>query len=326
MKKIASLAFTAFLASAYAGPEPLRLSVPAVITVSEREPEGQKAVMGFTDAVGILVDGSPFIEAIEFELKIPPEAIKVPGSFAFAVYRNCKPLPSAKVVDYSADQVMMNALPGRLSFVLQVPLRKDHGLKPNPYAVISPEIIPRAGFPALFRILPAMKGFSPELEKAKFTLRAKPVFIDEGIVKLSFKFPESAGPKPRLTVTFDDRPLEDPLAPIQAKTGKHEVRVTGEGFMDENRTVTIERAKTQEVEISLSDTTPVIYIEAPETTQVWIDGEKVEAKGRISVPTVPGDHVVTFKVGDYTLTRKITVQKGRTYRVILSVDITVQEE
>jgi hypothetical protein len=39
----------------------------------------------------------------------------------------------------------------------------------------------------------------------------------------------------------------------------------------------------------------------------------------------PGVHEVRFQVSDYSIIRPITVQKGKTYKIALSVDVNISE-
>jgi hypothetical protein len=39
----------------------------------------------------------------------------------------------------------------------------------------------------------------------------------------------------------------------------------------------------------------------------------------------PGDHTAACRIGDYSLTRKFTAYRGKTYKLVLEIDLQVQE-
>jgi hypothetical protein len=80
-----------------------------------------------------------------------------------------------------------------------------------------------------------------------------------------------------------------------------------------------------ELSIELKDPTPVIYFEAPENAQIFLNNEAVLNK---AVPHLvePGTHEVQFRIGDYGIFKALQVEKGKTYKVSMEVDVSVNEE
>ena len=69
----------------------------------------------------------------------------------------------------------------------------------------------------------------------------------------------------------------------------------------------------------------MVVIEAPDSAQITLDGKKVSGDGKTALADEIGDHLVTCRIGDYVVTRKFTAYRGKTYRIVLSVDLEVQE-
>jgi hypothetical protein len=66
-------------------------------------------------------------------------------------------------------------------------------------------------------------------------------------------------------------------------------------------------------------------VEAPDSALILIDGQKLGRDAKASLAVEVGEHTVTCKIGDYTITRKFTAYRGKTYRLVLSVELQLQE-
>ena len=64
--------------------------------------------------------------------------------------------------------------------------------------------------------------------------------------------------------------------------------------------------------------------EAPENARIFLDNAPV-LRERESVPVEPGVHEAKFQIGDYTVIKTLTIERGKTYRVAMAVDINVLE-
>jgi hypothetical protein len=318
---------TIILSQAFA--EDLRAKVAADLSLSAAASEGQKASLGYSDGVGILLpEDLSFIEGVEIELRVPPAAQAVKGSFIFFIFKKLSPAPDPKSMSYSGERAVMSVVPARLIQVYQIPIRKNSSLKNSPYATILPTVAPE-DFPIMFRLMPAMKGLPDEMENSVFQVRAKPIFVDEGRVKVSFKWAEGLDQASPLTVTVDDAELANPREALLLKPGTHSLRVSGQAVRDVFQTFTVAQARTLELAVELQDVTPRLLLEFPEKTRIGIelDGKPLAVKdAREAIALSPGEHSVGFFVGDYSIQRRIQVQRGKTYRVSLLVDVKVEEE
>jgi hypothetical protein len=262
-----------------------------------------------------------FFRGLEFELQAPQPWLFYQGSLAMAVYADLDRVPSTGVADLSGRRVAFEPLPGKLQMVYQIPLRSGHGLRNSPYVSVPAGITLPSSFPILFRIMPVIKGLSEELETMVFHLGVKPILSDEGAVKLSPRYPERLQGKP-FTVLIDDVLIENPAEERLLKEGEHHLVILSENYRNESRRFVVERAKVLDLTVELQDPTPVIVFEAPQNARIFLDNAPVT---RESVLVEPGIHEAKFQVGDYTIIKTLTVQRGKTYRVALSVDINISE-
>ena len=58
---------------------------------------------------------------------------------------------------------------------------------------------------------------------------------------------------------------------------------------------------------------------------VVVDGRKVAETERAALSLEPGEHSATCRIGDYTLTRKFTVARSKPYKLVLDIDLRVEE-
>jgi hypothetical protein len=306
--------------------EDLRVIVAGVAVLSPENAEGSRFALGYDESVALLYPkDSPFIQGFEIEIKSPPAVIAAPGGFAYELWRRMDPAPDRKRYAYSGERVIMQPLPARAGYAIQIPTRPDHSIKQGPYATLMPTIVEQKDFPFLFRLVPISKGIPSDVEAAKFQLRIRPILSDEGALSLRFRYPEGMAERYPLSVTVDDRKV-DPAAPLLLKAGTHRLGVSSEAYRDESRSIAIEQGKTLDILIELEDTSPTLVVEAPDSATVTLDGSRIDHVARPAMTVEPGEHVATCRIGDYSLTRKFTAYRGKAYKLVLEIDLRVQEE
>jgi hypothetical protein len=320
---IISLRFI-FIIPLYA--EEFRVQPGGVLEVSQEE----------TAAVSLPYNGSAliylgedwrFFRGIELELSAPAEWLSHRGSLAAAAYADLEPRQAARftpgeILDLSGTRFYYEPLPGKLQTVYQIPLYEGHGMRSGPYALVPPGHVAPPSFPILFRLSPAIKGIGEELERMSFRLSVKPILGDRGAVRLHFRYPQQLPDKP-FTLLIDDQVIDRPLEELLLKEGEHHLLVLSDDYRNESRLFLVERAKVLELNIELQDPAPLLIFEGPEGAVVFLDNEAVE--GTDPVPVEPGTHEVRFQVSDYSISRTIRVQRGKTYRIAMTVDVDIAE-
>ena len=304
--------------------ETFRTLVAGKLEVTTDSIEGSSLPLSYVDSVVVsLGKGARFLRGIELELKVPPEYLKYRGSLAVSFYSKLSETPKPGVADLRADRVGFELIPNKLQTVYQIPLRSGHGLRASPYVSLPTGIVAADGFPLLFRIMPVIKGLSDDFEAMQFQLTVRPILGEEGAVKLSFRYPEQLGGRP-FSVYIDDILVEDPGKERILKEGEHHLVVLSEDYRNESQKFQIERGKVLELPVDLQDPTPYVSIEAPENTQLYFDGVLLTDR-KTPFPTEPGTHEIRFQVGDYSVVKPFTVQKGKRYRLSLTIDVVIAE-
>jgi hypothetical protein len=304
--------------------ESFRVLIAGEMVISAENPEGSSVNLSNNSAAIIrLGSGVHFLRGVELELFAPQAWLLYQGSLAMLVNVELNRSPATGVHDLIGRRLVFNPLPNRLRAVYQIPVRQFHGLRSGPYATVLPGVTLPASFPVLFRLTPIIKGLSEELERMQFRLTAKPILSDEGAVRLNFRFPDQLQDRP-FTVLINDILVENIGEERILREGEHHLVVLSEDYRNESRRFMVERARTLDLVINLQDSTPLLIFEAPENAQIFLNNNLIPRTFN-PVPVVPGVHEARFQVGDYSITQIINVQRGKTYRIALAVDINIQE-
>jgi hypothetical protein len=305
------------------GAETLRILVAGNLEVSGEKDPGVSIPLAYNSSVVITMGKDVrFFRGVELELSAPQHWLPYQGSLAVTAYNGLDQVPKTGVADIEGKGFLNETLPAKLQTVYQIPLRAGHNMRSSPYATVLPVVSPES-FPIVFRITPIVKGLTSELETIRFRLSAKPIFSDEGAVRIGFRYPEQLAGK-SFTVLIDDVVVENPEEERLLKEGEHHLVILSDDYRNESRRFLIERARALDLTIELQDPTPLIIFEAPEDAKIFLDNEPV-TPGLVPVPAEPGSHEVRFQISDYAVIRQITVQRGKTYRVALAVDVNVSE-
>jgi hypothetical protein len=324
MKSIRVVVIVLLFLTLRAEAETFRTLVSGNAEVSADNPGGISFRLGINSAAAVsLGAGIRFFRGIELELSAPQLWLEHRDSLAVAIYTDLDQLPSAGIADIEGRRIVFEPLPGKLQTVYQIPVRPAHGLRTTPYVTVSTETAFPSSFPILFRLMPVIKGMGEELETMVFQFTARPILSDEGAVKLSPQFPKQLPGKP-FTVLIDDMPVENLAEERLLKEGEHHLVILSDDYRNESRRFVVERARVLDLIIALKDSSPLIVFEGPANAAIFWDNVRVTREsGPIS--TEPGVHEAKFQVGDYTVIKTLSVERGKTYRVALAVDINVQE-
>jgi hypothetical protein len=156
-----------------------------------------------------------------------------------------------------------------------------------------------------------------------FNVTVRPILSDEGAVRLIPRYPAQLRGRP-FTLLIDDVLVENLSDQQLLKEGEHHLVILSEDYRNESRRFMVERAKTIDLIIELQDPTPVIIFEGPENAVIFLNNVQIP-RTRGPVTVTPGQYEAKFSIGDYTIIKTLNIQRGKTYRVAMAVDINVQE-
>ncbi|MDR0561906.1 MAG: PEGA domain-containing protein [Spirochaetaceae bacterium] len=304
--------------------ESIRALIEGNVHIELDNPEGVAVPLSYIGSVAIsLGQDIRFFRGLELELTAPQTYLDYHGTLAMVLYAELGDIPGPGVADVDAQQIGFEVLPNKIQSVYQIPLRASHGLRTTPYISVPTEVVSPLSFPLLFRIMPVIKGLPEEIESMVFQLHIKPILSSEGAVKISIRYPEQLPGKP-FVLLIDDEVVENPHEERLLREGPHNLVIVSDDYRNESRRFLIERGKTADITVELQDPTPIIIFEAPENARIYVDNDLLPNTMK-PYPVEPGRHEVKFQMSDYSIIRTLTVQKGKTYRVSLTVDITISE-
>lgn len=324
-----SLLFTALsAASLYA--ETFRVAKCHVVELKEDTSYSASEKVGLNDALTIRIpEERLFLEGIEIKMEIPEETATWRDCCGAYVYDGIRPNPTPQQIDFSGNKIFFGVLPGKLSWVLQIPLTQNAQFKTDQYTKTIEKIPSAQGNFVFVRLQQIMKGVPDEVMNSKITFTVRPILSDKGLIKLKLTYPElpeGIAAADTVTVFVDNVPYltADVEKGIVMETGIHNISVISENYRTEVRKVRIDQAKKIEVPVELKSIEPSVIITAPEGAKVYLDEEPFDSLGKETL-LEEGDHKIRCKIGDYEILRTVSVVKGRTYKVNLTVDLQIEE-
>jgi hypothetical protein len=304
--------------------ESFRTIVTGSIEVTPDQTAGNSATLGINGSILIdLGSETRFYRGIELEISAPQTWLSYRGSLVMEMYNNLNVQTASGITDLEGSRIAFEPLPGKINTIYQIPIRLTHGLRTTPYVTVPTSVTLPDTFPILFRLIPVVKGMNDELETMVFTLTVRPILGTEGAVTLVPRYPPQLRGKP-FTILIDDVVIENLSEPPLLKEGEHHLVVLSQDYRNESRRFVVERAKTIQLIIELQDPTPIIIFEGPENARIFLNSTPVP-RSRQSVAVEPGSYEAKFIIGDYTIIKNINVQRGKTYRIALNVDLTIDE-
>lgn len=317
--------------------EQFRVAKLHIVQIQQNETYEVSENLGLNDALAIyLPEERPFIDGIEIKMTIPEQTALWRDCCGCYIYDKINPLPIKEQIDFTGTREFFGVLPGKLSWILQIPFTETNSLKTNQYTTKLDQIPDISNNFIFLRLQQIMKGIPDSVMNSEISLNIKPILSDKGILKLDIQKPDKQELNSTeieeqendfFTVFIDDTPisLEENDGNIFLESGIHNISVISENYRTEVRTARIDQAKITEISIPLKSIEPTLIITAPEGAQIFLDEESFSDLGKEFFIS-EGDHKIRFIIGDYELLRNISVQKGKTYKANLAIDLQFTED
>ena len=322
--------FCTCFSSLYA--ETFRVAQCHIIELTEDTSFSSTKKLGLNDSLAVYIpEERLFLEGIEFKMDIPEDMAIWRDCCGAYIYDGIKPAPKAQQIDYSGSKIFFGVVPGKLSWILQLPLTKTAQFKTNQYTKTIETIPSAQGNFVFLRLQQIMKGVPDEVMNGKITITVRPILNDKGLLKVKLSTPESetktTPQEENISIFIDNNAfnVQDAQKGFVLTTGIHNISVISDNYRTEVRKVRVDQAKITDLEIVLKSIEPTVIITAPEGATVYLDDEKFEDLGK-EVVISEGDHKIRCGIGDYEIVRSLSVTKGRSYKVNLTVDLQISED
>ena len=312
--------------------ETFRVAQCHIIELTEDTSFSSTKKLGLNDSLAVYIpEERLFLEGIEFKMDIPEDMAIWRDCCGAYIYDGIKPAPKAQQIDYSGSKIFFGVVPGKLSWILQLPLTKTAQFKTNQYTKTIETIPSAQGNFVFLRLQQIMKGVPDEVMNGKITITVRPILNDKGLLKVKLSTPESetktTPQEENISIFIDNNAfnVQDAQKGFVLTTGIHNISVISDNYRTEVRKVRVDQAKITDLEIVLKSIEPTVIITAPEGATVYLDDEKFEDLGK-EVVISEGDHKIRCGIGDYEIVRSLSVSKGRSYKVNLTVDLQISED
>ncbi|MDR0313123.1 MAG: PEGA domain-containing protein [Treponema sp.] len=304
--------------------ESIRVIIAGIAEISPDRPEGTTISLTYLDSALIRLRGETrFLRGIQLDLTAPQGFLAYRGSLASVLYAGLNANPSTGIADLEAQQLSSETLPNRILNTWIIPVHPAHGLRSSPYVTIPTGVVNPSSFPMIFRLMPVIKGITQELERMVFQLQIRPILSDEGAIRINFIYPDQIPVRP-VIVLIDDELIVNPLEALFLREGEHNLVILSDDYRNQSRRFMVERARFLDLTVELQDPAPLLIFEHPEGARVFVNNIEV-ANTLAPYPVAPGQHEIRFQMSNYSIIRPITVQRGKTYRIALSVDVDITE-
>lgn len=285
---------------------------------------GASAVLGIDDLLGLsLEDKHHFINGIEVVVQIPPSARQYPNLIALFIYKNVHPTPSAGTVEYTGSRAAFVVLPSAPRAYIDIPIHEGT-VGGSAATTVIPSVVRPEEFPLILSILPVAKGLPSGVSESTFSVSVAPILADRGLLRLDIT--DNGGPpKNSYSLSIDDEPVTPQSDGYVLSSGLHHLQITSDSYKSIYRTFGIDKGQTTRIALRLESVVPRLSFEAPQTAEIFLDGRKLDPVPRTPIEVSEGEHTVIVRVGNYSLTKKFTVVRGKSYKISLFLDILVQE-
>lgn len=315
-----------FIVSSSLWCEDFRISKLHEAIVSASSDSARPKELGLNDALVIfLPENLEYIDGIELKFEIPEEVALLKSSCEFSLYDKLSPIPKNGQIDYSGTKIFRGVVPGKLSWIVQIPFSQQNNLKSNQYTTKIGQI-PDISEKYLFvRLHPLISPLPSELTDSKITVTVKPIYSNKGKLFLNIKCPDEN--MESCTIYIDDYAynINTLNKGILLDSGIHSISVISEYYRTEVRKIRIDQTKETDVSIIMKSIEPTVLVTAPGGVKVYVDDELCNNIGKEFIVS-EGNHLIKFSLGDYEVIRSINVIKGKSYKINVSVDLQVHEE
>lgn len=187
--------------------------------------------------------------------------------------------------------------------------------------VVSAPIDRTRGAAAGVQIVPIMKGGRTPLAQ-RYTLEIRPLLAAEGGLRVEVSPPDNGVIPADLRIQLNGTIIV-PDQITSLAPGIHRLSVQGSTIVPVARNVGIEAGILTSLNVQLERPMARVRFSVPSVAEAFLNGERVLGT---TVMVEPGEHVVLIRLGDSTISRRLTLQGQRVYEIGLELDIFLKSD
>lgn len=282
-----------------------------------------EADIGLRELTQIKFESDEYLKGLILQVVSPQAALQFRESFMLTIFSSISPPPNTSRSYYNAKKIFSAPFPTQRKTYVDLPIAGAGSWnKSTPSSAMISGTLASEDFPLIFVIDPVMKGIPSDVSSSKFRVTLTPILKDIGALDIDILNETLEG---EVYFLVDGMDIGSPDKLHHLHTGVHNLEVKSDRYLDYQQSFGIEQAKTTSLELKLEPALTYIRFDAPEGAVIFFDGEELERVPDKKIETEPGEHVVLMRVGDYSVSKKIDIQGGKTYKVSLFFDILVDD-
>lgn len=263
----------------------------------------------------------PFVTGIEIRVDVAANTIG--QDYALSVFGSVDPPASAGINNLAGVELISTVLSASGRTTIVVPYLGSAGIAPVPGAATTDPTDPATGAVAV-QLVPIMKGMTSEALDRSAPISIRPILRQVGGLRVILEGESTVVDRAAsaLRLEVDGRSFE-PGTLLELPPGIYRLRATAADMLDYTGNVGIEVGRIEEITLPVEEPRAQVRFTIPSVAEVFFDGERV--RGR-SITVSPGTHTVLIRLGDFSVSRQVTLDRDGTYRIGLDLDILVNRD
>lgn len=290
----------------------------------------------------IYLDNDPrFLEKIHLEVIISDTLKKYCDGLAVSLYSKLQPVPKEGALPVTGridgKKIFFALLPYTNRTFIQIPVvsaaraattqaakqSQPTNLPPGTLGVAE---APQPGdFPLLLLIQPVTKGMPDTVLSRDFFINIKPELANKGLLQLTLNNKAKAKSE-EFAVRVDDAPINLAQMPMVLAAGIHKLKLESQAYKESIINFSLNPGEQKELQLALEPNKTTLTVEADANAIIFFDNNKLDVSPGEKMEVEPGEHIIRFKIGNYSNSKKLVIQKGKSYTVNLILDIAVKED
>lgn len=266
-------------------------------------------------------DDYPFLAGLE--ILVDARAQTIGQDYALSVFGSVDPPAAAGINNLVGVELASTVLTASGRTTIVIPYRGSSGLAPVPGATVTAQTDPATGAIAV-QLVPIMKGMTTEALDRSVPIRVRPILRQLGGLRVRLDGVSSVVDRAleTLRLEIDGRPVA-PNTLLELPPGIYRLRATADDLLDYTENIGVEVGRIEDVVLPVEEPQAQVRFVVPSVAEVFFDGERI--RGR-SITVSPGIHTVLIRLGDFSVSRQMTLDRDGTYRVGLDLDILVNRD
>ena len=302
------------------------------ITIIDSGPDNiDEVILSSENYFAILLEKKEFEPVkIQLEMWFSETLKEYPDTFALFFYNNITPFPTEDISSYSGDLVKYIVLPKKSKHFIDIYFKhnptRNEIIPGTDY--ITPKEFKNSSFPLLIAMLPVMKGIPDKLLDETIKIKISPFFSENGTLAINvFEKSNSSSDNSLNKITeyklYIDNNIYENSDNLVLPTGIRKVRIEKEGYITFEESIILKSNEKNNLSAYLTRELPYVVIQAPPEAEIFIDGALYKQREFSNLKI--GEHTFVFKLGEYSISRKIKLEKSKRYLVDLLLDIDIKE-